>query len=333
MHTGYPYPATAFPKSSLQAGTSLIEFSVVAVPLLLLGMGSIEITQWFFTKQAISLALLEAGRAAIVRHAHPHTIESAFERAMEPLFMGNASVTAADHLQAALQQRQTQIQGAAPWQIEVLSPTSADFADFHHPQLQVAGATGLAIINNHYLTEQDQRLRTLGWTDGLGSLSGHSVFQANTLVLRLSWLHQPIVPGVSGLMRMLGNAQGSYSQRAMALGGYLPIKQEVALVMQSHPVNWPAATSGKVIAPETASVASSAKINACKGMWCIAPLPHQAAPTSINPPAGADPGLSGGTEGQQAPGHLPATPPESSPDPLAVQPDHPACGVSMCCVG
>src|SRR3546814_2801513 len=58
-----------------QAGASLIEFSVVAVPILLLGLGSVDIASWFFTRQAVSLALLEAGRAGIVSHAHPQRSE------------------------------------------------------------------------------------------------------------------------------------------------------------------------------------------------------------------------------------------------------------------
>lgn len=341
MNLGHPCLATTAlsTKSLHQAGTSLIEFSVVAVPLLLLGMGSIEISQWFFTKQAISLALLEAGRAAIVKNAHPHSIESAFELAMQPLFTGNTKLTSTDRLRAALLQRQLKTAGAPPWQIEVLSPTSTDFADFHQAQLQVQGATGLAVINNHYLAEQDQRLRQLGWQAGQGPQSGHSIFQANTLVLRLSWLHQPVVPGVSGLMRMLGNAEGSYSQRAMALGGYLPIKQELALVMQSHPVNWPASISGKVVGPLSATVSGSATSYSCTGMWCISPLPQQATPTnSNNPTTNDETGYGGGNPAGSEP-HWPppgsVTPqhPELPADPLIVDPNHPACGISMCCVG
>src|SRR3546814_15126512 len=69
-----------------QAGASLIEFSVVAVPILLLGLGSVDIASWFFTRQAVSLALLEAGRAGIVSHAHPQTMITAFEPHLLPPF-------------------------------------------------------------------------------------------------------------------------------------------------------------------------------------------------------------------------------------------------------
>src|SRR3546814_2598669 len=38
-----------------QAGAGLIEFSIVAVPILLLGLGSIEVAHWLLTRQVVSL--------------------------------------------------------------------------------------------------------------------------------------------------------------------------------------------------------------------------------------------------------------------------------------
>lgn len=344
MHPGSIYPATATVtvrpscvrapvRAPRQSGASLVEFSIVIVPVLLAGLGIVEIAQWFFTKQAVSLALLEAGRAASVDHANPKTIELAFERAMQPLFTSSSGQPASTRLHAALQQRQLAT-GAAPWQIEVLSPSAAAFNDFSQPGLQVKGAQGLAAINNHYLAEQHERLHQQGMLNGLGPQSKLTIFQANTLVLRVSWLHQPLVPGVSGLLRMLGKPHGSYSQHAMATGGYLPIKQELALVMQSHPANWPALANGKVTGPEIigAVATDNTPIDPCVGIWCVrdwqstsdsannAPGGPGPAPDTRTPPSAQPPGIPLDQDGSVPPSGLPN-----------LDPADPACGISLCC--
>ncbi|SHI28061.1 hypothetical protein SAMN04488135_11915 [Pollutimonas bauzanensis] len=261
----------------------MVELSVAAIPLLLLGLGSIEAAQWFFAKQAASLALLEAGRAAITAHARPEVIETAFEQALTPLFAAGQGGGARQRLARALEQR-SQATGAAPWRIEVLSPPAQAFLDFSDPTLAIARATGLAAINNNYLAEQDQRLRE-GPGGGLGAQSGLSILQANTLVLRLTYLHEPVLPGMKGLMRLLGAGGGSYGRQAMARGGYLPVMQEIALVMQSHPVNWPLPAAGKVVGPQAAPGAPPLPAASCQGLWCAGRRPAGIPPGAAAPAA------------------------------------------------
>src|SRR5690606_1789355 len=111
----------------------------------------------------------------------------------------------------AFQQRRLDT-GAAAWQIEVLSPSSQAFHDFADPALNTARHNRLPTINNNYQLEQDQRHRAQGWPQGLGPTSGVSIYDANTLVLRLTYLHEPVVPGIKGLMRLLGQHNGTYGQ-------------------------------------------------------------------------------------------------------------------------
>lgn len=333
-------PPYTTPTPCTQRGTSLIEFTIVAVPLLLLGLGALEAALWFFTKQAISLALLQAGRAAIVDHANPRTIEAAFEQAMLPLYSATKPSSAQLRLQAALAQR-TRLTGSAPWQIQRLSPTSAAFLDFGDPKLQVAGATGLAVINNNYLAEQHGRHQHGDHHHSRGSLSGLTIFQANTLVLRLHWLHQPVVPGISALLRLLGNPEGSYSQRAMALGGYLPLSQDISLVMQSHPVNWPALANGKVIGQEALPSPASDVANDLAGPLCTGSIWCMRAPMAWGLPSRPD----AGGVGSSTPPTSPTPPDGTQPAPDSVigdltpdmdapkpGPDDMACGISLCCV-
>lgn len=330
------WPGRPVRRPASQTGTGIIEFSIAAVPVLLLGLGSIELGQWMFHKQAVSLALLEAGRAAITSHAKPAVIEAAFEEALLPLFATSQSRGAQQRLHTALEQRRLAT-GAAPWRIEILSPTPKAFLDFSDPSLSIARETGLAAINNNYLAEQDLRNRNRG--NGLGPLSGQSILQANTLVLRLTYLHEPVLPGMKGLLRILGNEGASYAQDAMARGGYLPLVQEIMLTMQSHPVNWPLPTSGKVVGYGSVSTAIPLPLPAakCQGLWCLdklatatppgsTPAPDKSSPPDWRPPGsgqGNDPSRPpiSGNNGGNTPGQEQAT----------VPPSDPACGVALCC--
>lgn len=311
----------------------MIEFSIVAVPILLLGLGSIETAHWLLTRQVVSLALLEASRAGVSGHARPETITAAFEQALLPLFPASASNSARQNQQLAFHKR-TRDTAGAPWQMAVLSPTTAAFNDFSDPQLSRTLQGGLAVINNNYLLEQDQRRRAQGWLHGLGPESNMSIYQANTLTLRLTYLHEPVVPGMKGLMRLLGRSGGTYGQHAMA-HGYLPLSREISLVMQSHPVRWPGlVAAGNVIQPGLPTLAGPAPILPCTGLWCMAPQSTTLAPGSPDAPY-RPPGS------VRAPPAEPATPTsptaplpgpaDTSTDGLAVAPDHPDCGLTLCC--
>jgi hypothetical protein len=353
-----------------QSGATVIEFPIVAVPLLLAGLGSIEVAHWLLTRQALSLALLQAARAGATDHGRPDTIEAAFEHALLPLFPGKERRSAMQARSDAFARRGHDT-GLAPWQIQILSPTAAAFDDFvdptvmraehsgamlheqdgrrqtQHPALPVT--PGLPAINNHYQLEQHRRHAAAGWPGGRGPRSGQSIFEANTLVLRLRYLHEPALPGIKGLLRLLGNERGTYGQRAMALGGYLPLTREIALTMESHPVLWPLPANGKLIRAPESPAAAAPDIASCHGWWCArqAPparpfdgsVPDQPASGTPAPglPASGNPADTTGP-GDVAAGRPPGGHSNSGEDPdvihdaLGVAPDDPACGVVLCCV-
>jgi hypothetical protein len=318
----------------------MVDFSIIAAPLLLVGLGAIELASWFYVRQAASLALLEAGRAAITAHGNPDAIVVGLERALLPLYPAAGGRTAQQRLQDALTERAMRIQ-AAPWQIQILSPTPAAFHDFADPQLTAAQPGRLPTINNHYQQEQHQGHRAEGRPEGAGLRSGMSIFQANTIVLRLTWLHEPLIPGMKALIRMLAPEQGSYNQLAMARGGYLPIKRDIALIMQSHPVDWPARPDLKVVRADVAPMPAWRSNEPCTGLWCQKALPgaHDAqnGPIQGQDSAGSTPApVAGWLVDGDAPGGSggPATPDENGlpgVDDLAVNSNDPACGVVLCC--
>lgn len=333
----------------------------MAVPLLLAGLGAVELAAWLHTRQALSLALLEAARAGVADHARPDGMAAAFEQALLPLFAGGrapARRAPAQSLQAALDER-GQTLGRAPWRIEVLSPPAAAYADFSDASIAEglpADAHGLAAINHAYQPEQDAAARARGWPQGRGPHSHVSIFDANTLALRLSYPQRPALPGIASLLRMLGTQGGSYRRHALA-HGYLPIVREIALPMQSHPVSWPWPAHGKIVGPQVVDTNMPLFKPDCQGWWCLgrgkaaSAMPNAGAATP--PGAGmqgpAQPGLPSPAGGNPAPpapgpsgpgpsgGYPAATPPDPgayAPETqeLAVAPDDPACGVSLCCL-
>lgn len=322
------------PNAAKISGSSLIEFSVAAIPVLLIGLGGIEAAQWLYIKQAISLALVQAGRAGIVEHANPQVIEAAFEHALLPLYPPTASQSSEQRMRAKFAQRSAKT-GLPPWQIEIISPSAHAFQDFSDGQSLKGRQTGLAAINNSYQAEQDKRYRAKGWADGLGPNSGLSIHQANTLVLRVTYLHEPLLPGMRGLMRALSARTDSYASQSMARGGYLPITQRATLTMQSDPLDWSSPPNRRVIKAQASPVAlMSYPAEACRGIWCLesrrSPLTPPAIeadtvnPASGGPPASADAATN---QGPNAPPPVHAPPPGPS-----VALDDPACGITLCCV-
>jgi len=263
------------------SGFSLVEFLLVSVPVLLLTLGGIELAHWFHVRQMVGLALVEAARAGATQHAQPAAIAQAFEHALRPLFAGSTAQAADARLVLALRQRSRAMDGAAPWQIRILRPDARDYARFAAPALAIAQRSGLPAIRNDYQYEQQQRRGYGGHASGDADAT---VFAANTLALRLTYPHPPLLPGVARLIASLPVHTDAYARRALA-AGLLPMTREVRLDMASHPVDWPSLPDGRVIkgaAPDTADDGSIPGSVACAGLWCQPqarqPLPQPPAP-------------------------------------------------------
>ncbi len=199
----------------------MIEFLLVAGPLLLTAMGGIEISHLMFIRQAINVALMEAGRAGATQNAHPAHIAAAFEQALEPLYPPTRTETSRQRVQQAMARYRKNF-NEQPWHIQLISPHNAAFADFATTDQAVKHVSGFATINNSYQLEHHQEVINKGWSGGMGPISGQTIFEANTLSLRLTWQYQPLLPGLG-----------------MVTGNMLSLKEDVTLTMQSHPVLWP----------------------------------------------------------------------------------------------
>jgi|SRR5690625_1630409 len=218
-------PASALsPYGAVNRGQGAVAFLLVALPLFSLAWLSIEAAHWSATRQALSLALLQAARVGATQGANPHTITTHFQARLTPL-----THTTQD------------------WTIAILSPNPQVFEDFTDPDLPPMTGAKRA-INNSYLQQQHARYVARNWPDGKGPASQQSIYDANTLTLQLQWAHRPLWAGTSQLLRLLGNAQGSVAQQIWAKGE-VPIVRRVSVVMQSHPQDWRGNESSPLTAP------------------------------------------------------------------------------------
>jgi hypothetical protein len=211
-------------------------FAVTALPLLFCALFVVEAARWHITRQMLNLALLDAARAGATAHARPAVIDQVFETALLPLFQppgrhGDARARMRASFLDVAQQT-----GAMPWRIDVVAPAAPAYADFGDASLRVASAPGLPAIRNDYQAEQHLRRRRMGWPGGRGPRSGQTIFEANTLRLRLTYAHPPSVPGLRAVLRGIAAMRDSSDPAARA--GMLVIAMEMALPMQSHPVQW-----------------------------------------------------------------------------------------------
>lgn len=298
-------------------GLAATEFLLVAVPILLTGLGALEAARWFLVRQTLSQALLEAARAGATQHADPAAMQAHLRLGLLPLYASAATEAGLElglHRLHQHEQKLSSQYGLAPWHLEILSPRPAHFLDF----AEVDTASGRPRIPNSYQAERHRNYSAAGHPEGRGSNSGATLFEANTLSLRLTYPYTPLVPGMRSLLRILGvtGASHHYGNRVMREAGLLPIRQQLSVTMQSDTWWWPQTADAVLPAtPDTPPVVpGGASVGACSGIWCQPTGWVQAAPHT--PLSNFAP--STGAENTQAPL---APPPE--PDP--------ACGVVLCC--
>lgn len=223
---------TAFfpvPPRRRQRGAAAIEFAVAAAVVLLLGLLAVEAAHWQGARQMAHLALTEAARAGATAHGDPARMRAAFLRALLPRHASSRGPADARRRQADAQAGLAAISGMHPWRIEVLLPDERSFREHARPGLRIAAAAGLRAIDNDYQDLQHARRPP--------PPGGQSIFQANTLKLRLTYLHKPLLPPLRALLAVLGRDGASYAGRAQTRG-LLPIQVELETEMHSHPADW-----------------------------------------------------------------------------------------------
>lgn len=212
-----------------QLGAAAIEFAVAAAIVLLLGLLSAEAARWHAARQMAHLALMEAARAGATAHGDPARMRAAFLQALLPQYADPQGPAGAQRRQERALAELAALTGTHPWRIEVLLPDEQSFREHARTGLDVATAPGLRAIDNDYLDLQHAREPPRP--------GGQDIFRANTLKLRLTYLHKPLLPPLRALLAVLGRQSDSYAGLAQAKG-LLPIRVELETEMHSHPVDW-----------------------------------------------------------------------------------------------
>lgn len=215
--------------SCRQHGAAAIEFAVAGAVVLLLGLLAIEAARWQGVRQMAYLALMEAARAGATGNGDPARMRTAFLQALLPRHADPQGQAGARRRQADEQAELAAISGTHPWRIEVLLPDEQSFREHARPNLKVPAASGLRAIDNGYQDLQHARRPP--------HPGGQTIFQANTLKLRLTYLHKPLLPPLRALLAALGADRSSYAGNAQARG-LLPLRMELETEMHSHPVDW-----------------------------------------------------------------------------------------------
>ncbi|WP_187395146.1 TadE/TadG family type IV pilus assembly protein [Pigmentiphaga aceris] len=298
----------------------MMEFLIVALPLLGIGMGSVEFAHWQLTRQAVDHAMMEAAREGAVTNGDPVAMRRRFDAALLPLFGGGTSSETLSEAAARMAARSARIEsetGVPAMRLEVLGPGRSSFADFADPALNAQ--FGRRTINNDYLAEAHARDVQRGWPEGRGPSSGQDRFDANQLRLRLTYLHAPMLPGLRALMKSLSSDEtaktdDAYATQARARAGMLVMTREFTTMMQSHPVEW--------------------EVETYRAAWGAAQIGDAPVANTVVGALGELPGACGA--GACLPGSSPTIPSTSTPwtpptSPGVVQAGDPACGISVCC--
>ncbi|WP_026350000.1 TadE/TadG family type IV pilus assembly protein [Bordetella sp. FB-8] len=224
--------------TSAQCGSALVESAVALGIVLFAGLAALEFAHWQLMRHLAQVALTEAARAGAAGHLRPGLMAQAFEAGMAPRYAAPDGGSR-QRLRAAWKRTQAR-SGLPAWRLWVLQPDRAAYADFGQRGLLLPeDAREQRAIRNDYQAEQHAGY-TARWPQGRGPRSGLTIFEANSLRLRLVYVVEPLVPALRPLLRTLAAGAADACARRILAAGALPLRLEMTMDMQSHALTWPA---------------------------------------------------------------------------------------------
>lgn len=203
----------------------MVEFVVVGPLITILGMAILQYSLMFFAKTQMNHAAFMAARAGSVAHATLNTIESAYKRALIPLYGGGESTA---ELQASYARVVADLTPTV-LRIEVLNPTQQSFDDFAK-DANLNQFFGARAIPNTGIG--------LGpGLDDVGATSGQTLQDANLLKLRITHGYEPKVwlLGMihSKYLAWTDTGQDSFATQLIQ-SGRIPVVSHVTVEMHSE---------------------------------------------------------------------------------------------------
>ena len=205
-------------------GSAMIEFTVVAPVITLIGLATLQYGMLFFGKNQVNHATFMAARAGSTGNASVAAVRDAYVKALIPLYGGGRdSAELADAYGKALADT------AANLRIEVLNPTRESFDDWGDASLE-ARYGARAIVNSGQAYKDPS---------AIGAASGQSIQDANLIKLRITHGYEPKVPLVNAIYRRYlqwldPGTDAFHTQLVNA--GRIPVVANVTLQMQSDAI-------------------------------------------------------------------------------------------------
>ena len=150
-----------------QAGHALIEWVIVSLPLIWLGLLAVEVSGWHSTRQELALLAQQATLFASMTGGRTESIER--------------------HLN---QHRSWRLHG----EIEVCVKDSVNQLMNDFKDRRLSQQLGHDVIRHDHIAEQHRRFVAKGWGNGRGPRSGLSISAANFLRVSVALKHQPVTP-------------------------------------------------------------------------------------------------------------------------------------------
>lgn len=177
-----------------QCGASMVEFTIAAPVLFMVGLGTLQAGMLYHSKSIINYATFEAARVGATRHAMPEPMMDELGLRLAPLFGGNGTMEkAAEAMARSAFDVKTPINldgtVAPATDIKILNPTQESFDKWGVPSLEVSNRT--AIPNSH-LRHQDPH-------DGAGT-AAMTLADANLLKIQVTHGVELKIPFINSLI-------------------------------------------------------------------------------------------------------------------------------------
>ena len=227
------HTAIAAAPNKRQAGSAMVEFTIVGPIITLLGLGILQYGMLFFAKNNFNHAAFMAARAGSVANASLSSVREAYIRALIPLYGGGSNPT---EIAAAYLKAQTDL--ASNLRIELLNPTKESFDDWSDPALQDTVGKGKGKNNSNARVIPNGSLASRDPSQ-IKPSSGQSIQDANLIKLRVTQGYEPKIPFIKSILKTYLQWQDTKVDSfhtAMVADGRIPMVTYVTLQMQSDAI-------------------------------------------------------------------------------------------------
>lgn len=209
-----------------QRGSALVEFTIVGPLVTLIGLAVLQYALLFFAKNQFNYAAFMAARAGTMAHADLGAVQTAYLRALVPLYGGGQNTA-----ELTDSYRRAVADAAGHLRIQMLNPTRESFADWNDPALQQSEGAGQRVIPNAGLALKNP--------SQIGANSGQSIHDANLIKLRITQGVKPVVPFVGYIYTKFMQWADPHTDAfhtAMLAAGRLPLVMNATVLMQSDAI-------------------------------------------------------------------------------------------------